>query len=100
MADIAATTIITKFLDTTLLRLILPNISWMFNTVPKLDFNLPFPYKYVGDITTAVPNNKLDGILKTFNSHNSFLEFTVQMENPNCVSFLDILTMTKNKKPT
>lgn len=57
--------------------------------IPKLSFQLPFLKKYVDDIITAVPNNKVDEILTVFNSYNPNIQFTIETETDNSVPFLD-----------
>lgn len=59
--------------------------------IKKLGFKLPFFYRYVDDILTAVPMNKVDEIKKAFNSYNEHLQFTVEEENNGQISFLEAL---------
>jgi len=46
----------------------------------KLDFRLPFYFRYVDDILTVVPKTAIDSILEKFNAHHSRLQFTVKIE--------------------
>lgn len=59
----------------------------------KLDFELPFLYKYVDDIITILPKCKIDSTLLIFNSYHSRLNFTVEIENNNALPFLDTLVI-------
>jgi len=36
----------------------------------KLDFRLPFYFRYVDDILTAVPKTAIDSIVDKFNAHH------------------------------
>ena len=57
--------------------------------INKLSFNLPFIFRYVGDVITAVPANQTDEILRTFNSFNENIQFTIEMEENRAINFLD-----------
>ena len=57
--------------------------------IPKLPFNLPFIKKYVDDLILAIPRNNTDTILIIFNSYNNHIQFTIEEENNQSVSFLD-----------
>lgn len=50
----------------------------MEDCIPKLNFHLPFLYKYVADIITAISDSKTDEVLATFNSYNQHLQFAVE----------------------
>nr|CAI5830742.1 unnamed protein product [Callosobruchus analis] len=52
-------------------------------------FHVPFFKRYVDDIVTAIPNDKVDDILNIFNSFHSKLQFTIEVEQNNAISFLD-----------
>lgn len=59
------------------------------HVIPTLPFNLPFLYKYVDDIITAIPSESSNIILEHFNSYHNSLQFTIELENNNSVPFLD-----------
>lgn len=59
------------------------------NCIKQLSFELPFIFKYVDDIVCAVPEDKVDEILTTFNGFNPHLQFTVEREFDFGVPFLD-----------
>jgi len=42
----------------------------------KLDFRLPFYFKYMGDILTAVPKTAIDTIIDKFNAYHPRLQFS------------------------
>ena len=46
----------------------------------SLSFQLPFYFRYVDDIITAVPFNKIEIIKNTFNSYNHKIQFTIEKE--------------------
>jgi len=58
-------------------------------------YNLPFYFRYVDDIVTAVPSNRIQDILNMFNLFHPRLQFTIEVEG-NKLNFLDV-TITKNK---
>lgn len=61
------------------------------NVIQKLQFQVPFYKRYIDDIIMAIPNNKINETLNLFNSYNPNLQFTVEIEINNTISFLDIL---------
>lgn len=58
--------------------------------IPKLSFNPVFLKKYVDDIITSVPLDKVDEILLIFNSFHERLQFTIEREVDNQIPFLDM----------
>jgi hypothetical protein len=60
--------------------------------LPTLTFSVPFLYKFVDDIITAIPINKQDIMIETFNDFHSRLIFTTEHEKPDgSIPFLDVL---------
>ena len=59
---------------------------------------LPFFFRYVDDIITAVPTDKIDTILNTFNSYNHKIKFTIEEESDGKICFLDVLIIRDEKK--
>lgn len=59
--------------------------------IPLLSFDLIFLKKYVDDICKAVPADRIDETLTTFNSFNARLQFTVESEVNGCMPFLDMM---------
>ena len=57
--------------------------------VPRLPFQLPFIKKYVDDIITAIPQDKIESTLHIFNDFNQHIQFTIEQETNNSVPFLD-----------
>lgn len=57
----------------------------------KLSFYIPFYKRYVDDIITAIPREKDDEILNTFNEFHQKIRFTVENEVEQKISFLDTL---------
>lgn len=66
----------------------------------QLDFNPLFYYRYVDDIITCIPFDKINTVVTTFNNFNEKLKFTFETENPhnNSIPFLDILLIRKGNK--
>lgn len=58
--------------------------------INKLGFRLPFFWRYVDDILTAVPEDKVDQILKAFNDYNPHVQFTIEKESNQKISFLEL----------
>lgn len=56
----------------------------------RLNFKPLFFYRYVDDVITAVPSDKVDLLLTTFNNFNKHIKFTIEMENDNHIPFLDV----------
>jgi len=61
----------------------------------KLNFNIPFYYRYVDDIAMAVPCNKSKNVLEAFNSLHPRLQFTIENGGEK-LNFLDV-TIINNK---
>ena len=78
------------------------------NCISTLPFQLPFYFRYVDDIITAVPANQIDTIKNSFNRHNHKIQFTVEEESDNTIRFLDVLIIrvgtniriNRHQKPT
>ncbi|XP_046492442.2 uncharacterized protein [Neodiprion pinetum] len=64
--------------------------------INNLDFDLPFYFRYVDDILTAVPKEKIDHTLNTFNRYHPRLQFTIETEENNAINFLDVLPIHNN----
>ncbi|KAI4476481.1 hypothetical protein M0804_013552 [Polistes exclamans] len=56
-----------------------------------LPFPVPFLKVYVDDVITAIPKDRMDQTLKTFNSVNNRIPFTMEVENNRTLPFLDII---------
>jgi len=63
----------------------------------KLDFRLPFYFKYVDDILTAVLKTAIDSIVDKFNVHHPRLQFTVEIGGDR-INFLDTTIIKNNNK--
>lgn len=63
--------------------------------IDKLPFKLPFYKRYVDDVITAIPKNLENCILSNFNSYHPKIQFTIEKENKNCISFLDVLVIRR-----
>lgn len=61
----------------------------------RLSFPLPFIKKYVDDLVTAVPYNKIEETLTIFNSYCDKLQFTIEEERDGRLPFLD-MTLCRN----
>ncbi|KAI4476864.1 hypothetical protein M0804_013191 [Polistes exclamans] len=48
------------------------------------------PVVYVDDVITAIPKDRMDQTLKTFNSVNNRIQFTMKVENNGTLPFLDM----------
>ena len=66
--------------------------------IKNLTFHLPLYYRYVDDIILAAPVNSLPSVLDTFNSMHDRLQFTIEIENENRISFLDVTLIKWNDR--
>jgi hypothetical protein len=64
----------------------------------KMDFNIPFFYRYVDDCITVVPKDKIKFILEQFNNYHKNLQFTIETEENNKINFLDITLHHNDQK--
>ncbi|XP_043467539.1 protein dopey homolog PFC0245c-like [Leptopilina heterotoma] len=64
----------------------------------KLSFKPLFFYRYVDDIITCIPADKINEIVDKFNGYDERLQFTFEMLNNNSINFLDVLIIIDNKK--
>ena len=56
----------------------------------KLSFRPALYKRYVNDIIIALPSDKINETLNTINSYYQKLQFTIETEINNTISFLDI----------
>ncbi|XP_057322507.1 uncharacterized protein LOC130665896 [Microplitis mediator] len=54
-------------------------------------FEIPFIKLYVDDTIAAVPKKEVENVLRLFNSFDDDIQFTLEIEKDNRISFLDIL---------
>ena len=54
---------------------------------------LSFYIRYVDDIVLAVHKEKVEGVLKLFNSYHERLRFTIDFGDGNGINFLDVKLM-------
>ncbi|XP_045483540.1 uncharacterized protein LOC123688859 [Harmonia axyridis] len=64
--------------------------------VKKLSFVIPVLKLYVDDTFIAVPNDKIDEFLETFNAFHPRIQFTLEKEVDNSIAFLDVQLIRKN----
>lgn len=58
-------------------------------------FIVPFYKRYVDDILTFVPGDKIGELLSAFNNYHPMLKFTLEEERDNSINFLD-MTLTRD----
>lgn len=68
------------------------------NCIEKLSFDLPFFKRYVDDIITMVPEGKEGETLNVFNSYNKNIQFTMEQQVDNSITFLDVKLVKLNNK--
>ena len=56
----------------------------------RLEFVVPFYFRYVDDTLLCVPLDKLQKLIDTFNNYHPRIQFTHEMEKNNRISFLDL----------
>ena len=59
----------------------------------RLDFNIPVYFRYVDDTFLLIPKDKVLDTLTKFNSYHNRLQFTYEIENNNCLNFLNVLVI-------
>ena len=64
----------------------------------KLDFQPLFFLRYVDDVITCIPKNKVQYMLDIFNNYDDNLKFTYEIENNHEISFLDVLLIRENNR--
>nr|CAI5835722.1 unnamed protein product [Callosobruchus analis] len=62
----------------------------IIESLQKTDFRVPFVKRYVDDLLLALPTDKIDILLNTFNSYDVNLQFTVEKEVDNGIPSLDM----------
>ncbi|XP_050518071.1 uncharacterized protein LOC126892549 [Diabrotica virgifera virgifera] len=60
------------------------------DSISKLDFQVPFVKRYVDDLILATPPDKIQSTLSVFNSIDTHLQFTCELEVENSIPFLDM----------
>ncbi|RLU25472.1 hypothetical protein DMN91_001628 [Ooceraea biroi] len=66
--------------------------------IESLDFKVQTFYRYVDDVFTILPKNKIQYVMNIFNSYYPRLQFTCELENNNSMSFLDTIVIRVNNK--
>ncbi|XP_074115123.1 uncharacterized protein LOC141537840 [Cotesia typhae] len=61
-----------------------------------LPFDIPFIKLYVDDTIAAVPEKEVENVLGLFNSFDDNIQFTLETEKENRISFLDILIVRRD----
>lgn len=67
-----------------------------FDVLKKLTFPYLFYRRYVDDIFVIIDKNSVNNLLDSFNSYNSSIQFTIEIENDNRISFLDTMVMRED----
>ncbi|KAI4473823.1 hypothetical protein M0804_015149, partial [Polistes exclamans] len=68
----------------------LQNESIISEEMGMLPFPVPFLKVYVDDVITAIPRDRMDQTLKTFNTVNNKIQLTIEVENNGTLPFLDM----------
>ncbi|XP_046737556.1 uncharacterized protein LOC124406248 [Diprion similis] len=64
--------------------------------INNFPFKLPFYYRYVDDIITAVRQDQITTLLNKFNSFHPKIQFTYEEEKNNKINFLDTTLINTN----
>jgi hypothetical protein len=56
----------------------------------KLPFEIPLCFRFVDDLLLGIPADQVETVLQTFNSYNSWIKFTVEIEKNGVLPFLDM----------
>lgn len=65
--------------------------------IPLLGYTPVFVKKYVDDVITAIPKDKINETLNIFNNFHPKIQFTMEMEKNRKINFLD-MTLIRTKK--
>ncbi|KAJ8976939.1 hypothetical protein NQ317_012224 [Molorchus minor] len=66
------------------------------DSLPKLDFQIPFLKKYVDDMILSIPQGGTEQLLQVFNNYDTYLQFTIENEDEqHSVPFLDTKLIRK-----
>ena len=57
----------------------------------RIDFDIPVYFRYVDDTFLLISKDRIHYILTMLNSYHKRLKFTYELENNNCLNFLNIL---------
>nr|XP_021206294.2 uncharacterized protein LOC110385892 [Bombyx mori] len=63
-----------------------------------LPFGIHFLKLYVDDTIAAIPESEVNNILELFNSFDNNIQFTMEVEKDDSLSFLDVLVKRSNDK--
>lgn len=77
-------------------QLVLENLEE--TVISKLDYPIQFFFRYVNDCLLAVPENKKESILNSFNAYHQKLQFTFELEHQEIINFLDLTLIRKENK--
>ncbi|XP_053686607.1 uncharacterized protein LOC128736152 [Sabethes cyaneus] len=59
--------------------------------IEAIDIPIPFIKKYVDDLITALPADKIEYVKRTFNTYDPHIQFTCEVENENRLPYLDMV---------
>ncbi|XP_076299355.1 uncharacterized protein LOC143218195 [Lasioglossum baleicum] len=68
------------------------------DSISKLPFELVFYKRYVDDVITCLKPQQLQTVLDTFNSFHDRIQFTHEIENDSCLSFLGVSVLRDGNK--
>ncbi|XP_015114937.1 uncharacterized protein LOC107039691 [Diachasma alloeum] len=69
-----------------------------FTCLGELSFSIPFYKRYVDDIITAVPEDKVQEVVDIFNRQHERLKFTREMEVDGKIPFLNVLLIRQGNQ--
>lgn len=68
------------------------------NVLKMIDFPIPFFKKYVDDLITAVPADKIEHVKNALNAYNTHIQFTCEVENENRLPYLDMILIRTSEQ--
>lgn len=80
-------------ISSTLAQLVMEHLEE--GVLGNLDFNVLFFKRFVDDCIAAIPSDKINNMLNSFNSFHPKLQFTIETEN-NAINFLDLTLIRTN----
>lgn len=61
------------------------------SVLKKFKFKIPLYYRYVDDCIMLIPKEKNEYVLKEFNAFHKRIQFTIETQKDNSISFLDTI---------
>lgn len=68
------------------------------HVIENIDIPIPFMKKYVDDLITALPADKIEYVNSALNAYDSHIQFTCEVESGNRLPYLDMVLIRTNEQ--